>query len=116
MADNPRPITYQAKYTAGVANRMRTGISNQTTTLVGKYCEQGDIIIKDSLIAPRTGDLTAVFTTGAYNYSQASNYNRTGRPACVLVKNGTAEIIIERELNSDLLAKDKVPDRLLNKT
>jgi diaminopimelate decarboxylase len=115
MADNPRPVTYQASYTAGVANRMQTGKSDKTVTLAGKYCEQGDIIIKDSLIAPKTGDLVAVFDTGAYNYSMASNYNRTGRPACVLVANGHAEIIIERETETDLLAKDRVPDRLLEK-
>ncbi len=48
----------------------------------------------------------------AYNYSMASNYNRTGRPACVLVSDGQAEIIIERENNDDLISKDRVPERL----
>jgi len=98
MADNPRPITYQAKYTASLANRMGAAIADSPVTLVGKFCEQGDIIIKESLIDPRKGDLVVVFGTGAYNASMASNYNRTGRPACILVNDGQAEIIIDRKI------------------
>lgn len=113
MADNPRPITYQAKYTACLANRANAK-AKEPVSIVGKYCEQGDIIVKESLIAPQKGDLIAVFGTGAYNASMASNYNRTGRPACILVKDGQAEIIIERETNDDLLRRDKVPQRLLD--
>lgn len=113
MADNPRPITYDAKYTACVANRMNSGTSPEPAALVGKFCESGDIIIKETHIAAETGDIIAIFGTGAYNYSMASNYNRTARPACVLVSNGDAEIIIERETFEDLLRQDRVPKRLL---
>jgi len=113
MADNPRPVTYQARYTACVANRMDGPRPQRPLTLVGKYCESGDIIIKDAYLAAQTGDLVAIFDTGAYNYSMASNYNRTGRPACVLVADGQADVIIERETNSDLLRQDRVPARLL---
>lgn len=112
MGDNPRPITYQAAYTAAVANRMQSGKSDKPITLAGKFCEQGDILIKDALIAPQTGDVIVVFDTGAHNYGMASNYNRTPRPACVLVSEGKSDIIIERETNVDLLAKDRVPKRL----
>lgn len=113
MADNPRPITYDAKYTAVNASRMNAPLSKTPRTLAGKYCESGDIIIKETHITADSGDVIAVFGTGAYNYSMASNYNRTGRPACVLVSNGIAEVIIERESNEDLLRHDRVPDRLL---
>lgn len=113
MADNPRPITYDAKYTAVVANRMNGGTSRDPVTLVGRFCESGDIIIKETHIAAETGDIIAVFGTGAYNYSMASNYNRTARPACVLVSNGEAEVIIERESFDDLLRMDRVPKRFL---
>ncbi len=61
-------------------------IAGTPVTIVGKYCEQGDIIIKESLIAPKSGDLIAIFGTGAYNASMASNYNRTGRPALCFSK------------------------------
>lgn len=112
MADNPRPITYGAKYTARVANRMNSGSSKSPAAIVGRYCESGDIIVEEAYLSAQTGDLIAVFATGAYNYSMASNYNRTGRPACVLVREGQAEIIIERETNADLISKDRVPERL----
>jgi diaminopimelate decarboxylase len=114
MADNPRPITYQARYTACLANRMNAQKLEKPAAIVGKYCEQGDIIIEESHIAARSRDLVAVLGTGAYNFTMASNYNRTGRPACVLLMDGKADIIVERESNEDLLKKDQVPARLLN--
>lgn len=112
MADNPRPITYGAKYTPAVANRMNSAATKTPAAIVGRYCESGDIIVEEAYLSAQTGDLIAVFATGAYNYSMASNYNRTGRPACVLVSEGQAEIIIERENNDDLISKDRVPNRL----
>jgi diaminopimelate decarboxylase len=113
MADNPRPITYDAKYTAVVANRMTAPPAPNPVTLVGKYCESGDIIIKETWLNAGSGDLIAVFGTGAYNFSMASNYNRTGRPACLLVSHAQAELIISRESRDDLLRHDLVPARLL---
>lgn len=113
MADNPRPITYQALYTACLANRMNEPKSNVPISIVGKFCEQGDILIKESYLNTQSHDLVAVLATGAYNFSMSSNLNRTGRPACVLVANGTAEVIIERETNEDLLRQDRVPARLI---
>jgi diaminopimelate decarboxylase len=109
MADNPRPVTYQAQYTACVANRVNQDKPTEPITIAGKYCESGDIIIKDAYLTAQTGDLVAIFATGAYNYSMSSNYNRTGRPACVLVYEGQADIIIERESYDDLMRQDRVP-------
>jgi len=114
MADNPRPITYQARYTASVANRVNAPSPPEPVTIVGRYCESGDIIVKDAYVNAGTGDLIAIFGTGAYNYSMASNYNRTGRPACVLVADGQAGVILERESNADLLRQDRVPARLIS--
>jgi len=114
MADNPRPLTYQAQYTACVSNRMNAAKPENPCTVVGRYCESGDIIIKEAYLNAQYGDLIAVFGTGAYNYSMASNYNRTCRPACVLVSNGNAELILERESNADLILHDRVPERLLH--
>src|SRR5581483_10004126 len=94
MADNPRPATYNAIYTARIANRMDARLDcsrsrSAKTALVGRYCESGDIIVRDAGIPAETGDTIVVFRTGAYNYSMASNYNRTARPACILIKDGT---------------------------
>ncbi len=113
MADNPRPVTYQARYTPCVANRMNSPEPQTPVTIVGKYCESGDIIVRDAYLSAKSGDIIAVFGTGAYNYSMASNYNRTGRPACVIVSEGRAEVILEREFTADLLRQDRVPERLL---
>ena len=111
MADNPRPITYGAEYTAHLADR--TAGEVETVTVAGRYCESGDILIKD-LVLPvaRPGDVLAVFATGAYNYAMASNYNRCGRPAMVLVADGRAEVIVERETLDDLIRLDRLPERL----
>ncbi|MEW6521966.1 MAG: diaminopimelate decarboxylase [Bacillota bacterium] len=112
MVDNPRPALYGAKYRAVVANRARAR-SNQVVSIAGKCCESGDMLIWD-LAVPRIrpGDVLAVFCTGAYNYSMASNYNRLPRPAAVLVGQGEADLIIARERYADLVACDRVPDRL----
>lgn len=112
MADNPRPITYQSRYTACLANRANAQPADLPQTIVGKYCESGDIIIKEAYLAATAGDLIAIFGTGAYNFSMASNYNRSPRPACVLVADEKAELIVERESNEDLIRKDRVPGRL----
>ncbi len=112
MSDNPRPITYQSDYQAVVANKMRDAFTEKVT-IAGKHCESGDILIKDiELPTTETGDIIVVSATGAYNYSMASNYNRIGRPAAVLVKDGDASLIIRRESYDDLIRQDLLPSRL----
>lgn len=113
MADNPRPITYQAKYSACLANKA-TEEPNTLFTVAGRYCESGDVLIKDLQLPSSTqsGDTLAVFGTGAYNYSMSSNYNRVPRPTMVLVHEGEAEIILQRETLEDLLRNDVLPSRL----
>jgi diaminopimelate decarboxylase len=113
MSDNPRPITYQSQYRAIVANKMSVPMT-ETVTIAGKHCESGDILIKDAQIAPTApDDILVVPATGAYNYSMSSNYNRITRPAAVLVNNGEANIIIQRESYDDLLKFDRLPARLV---
>jgi diaminopimelate decarboxylase len=86
----------------------------ETVTIAGKHCESGDILIKDALIATSVpGDILVVPATGAYNYSMSSNYNRITRPAAVLVNNGEANMIIQRESYDDLLRFDRLPERLV---
>jgi diaminopimelate decarboxylase len=64
------------------------------------------------LPAAKSGDLLAVFCTGAYNYAMASNYNRIRRPAVVFVKDGRADLVVARESHEDLVRNDLVPERL----
>ncbi len=103
MADNPRPITYQAKYDALIANKIEKK-KTELVTVAGKFCESGDILIKDiCLQPPQTGDILAVLGTGAYNFSMASNYNQALKPAMVMVNNGTSALLVKRESYEDLL-------------
>ena len=76
-------------------------------TLAGRCCESGDIIQPDVLLPePKRGDLIAVCTTGAYNYSMASNYNRIPRPPVVMLKGGKPTLAVRRETVDDLTALD----------
>lgn len=103
MADNPRPITYQAKYDAAIANKP-SALKNQMVTVAGKFCESGDILLKDILLPSiDVGDTLVVFGTGAYNYAMSSNYNQTPRPAMVMVNGGKAQVIVKRETYTDLI-------------
>ncbi|MCC5900039.1 MAG: diaminopimelate decarboxylase [Phormidium sp. BM_Day4_Bin.17] len=115
MSDNPRPITYQSLYRAVIANRMNAP-ATETVTIAGKHCESGDVVIADAKL-PKTeaGDTLVVMGTGAYNYSMSSNYNRLPRPAAVLVCEGEANLILQRETYEDLLRQDRLPERLAPK-
>jgi diaminopimelate decarboxylase len=112
MSDNPRPITYQSLYRTLVANRMSAPMT-EPVTIAGKHCESGDILVKDAhLPATQPGDVLVVMATGAYNYSMSSNYNRIPRPAAILVRDGEANIILQRETYQDLVRQDCLPERL----
>ena len=112
MSDNARPITYESVYRSLLASQMSVA-ATQTVTVAGKHCESGDVLIKEALLPPTTaGDTLVVMSTGAYGYSMASNYNRLLRPAMVLVHEGNADVMIDRETYQDLIAQDRLPARL----
>lgn len=106
MGDNPRPSLYKAKYEACLPQRLDEK-SSHTYTLAGKCCESGDILIEDlSLPEVKAGDLILVSSTGAYNYSMSSNYNRIPRPAVVFVGHGQSRLVVKRETLDDLIRND----------
>ncbi|CAB1262157.1 diaminopimelate decarboxylase [Clostridium sp. WLY-B-L2] len=106
MADNIRPALYRAHYECAIANRIQDSCE-ETVTVGGKCCESGDILIKDvKLPKPETGDILAVFTTGAYCYSMASNYNKVPIPAAVLVKDGEARLISKRQSFDEMIENE----------
>ncbi|MGN0018992.1 MAG: diaminopimelate decarboxylase [Candidatus Gastranaerophilaceae bacterium] len=112
MADNPRPSMYQADYCFEVVNK-KENKNLQKITIAGKYCESGDILGKDiEMPELNAGDVLCVYNTGAYNYSMSSNYNRTKKPAMVLVNSGDFDIIIKRESFEDIVRNDIIPSRL----
>lgn len=112
MFDNPRYALYQAKYTAILANRAKEP-ATERVSVAGKCCESGDIVCADvDLPAAKEGDILAVLSTGAYNYSMASNYNRNAVPPVVLVKNGKADYIVKPQSYEDIVRNDVIPESL----
>ena len=106
MTDNPRFALYGSSYTVLLANRMAEA-KDFTCDLVGRCCESGDIIQQNiSIPQPNRGDIVAVCTTGAYNYSMASNYNRIPRPPVVMLRGGESYVAVKRESFEDLVAND----------
>lgn len=108
MADNPRFALYKSSYTCYVANRMDEP-AGFNASVVGRCCESGDII-QENVPVPETvgrGDIVAVCTTGAYNYSMASNYNRLGRAPVVMLRGGNdSYVVVRRETFEDLCRCD----------
>ncbi|MDP4120187.1 MAG: diaminopimelate decarboxylase [Bacillota bacterium] len=106
MFDNIRYALYQAEYT--VLNASKASSKPDTTvTVAGKCCETGDLIQENVNVAdPQPGEILAVLSTGAYNYSMSSNYNRNLRPAIVMIKDGKPRIIVKRESLEDLIRND----------
>jgi diaminopimelate decarboxylase len=106
MADNMRPAMYGARYEALSAERP-TAEAEETVTVAGKYCESGDVLLRDARLPRlRTGELLAMPAAGAYQLSMASNYNLSYRPAVVLVEDGEARLLRRRESAADLMALD----------
>ncbi|MEO9138146.1 MAG: diaminopimelate decarboxylase [Jatrophihabitans sp.] len=107
MSDNIRTALYDASYTCTVANRS-SAAPPSLSRVVGKHCESGDVVVRDAWLPGdvRPGDLIAVAATGAYCHSMASNYNHVPRPPVVAVNEGTAQVIVRRETEDDLLRLD----------
>jgi diaminopimelate decarboxylase len=104
MADNIRPAIYGSQYEALSATRPWAA-NDETVTIVGKYCESGDVLVKDVAL-PRleAGEVLAIPSSGAYCLSMASNYNMALKPPIVFVAEGQARLVRRRETYADLLA------------
>ncbi|MCL2089319.1 MAG: diaminopimelate decarboxylase [Oscillospiraceae bacterium] len=106
ITDNPRYELYGAKY--DIINASRANLpKTERITLAGKACESGDLIGEDMPVQTiEKGDIIAVLSTGAYNYSMSSNYNRIPKPAVVTVKDGQSKLIVKRETLDDIVRND----------
>lgn len=106
MPDNPRFALYESPYTVMLASRANDK-ADFKTTIAGRCCESGDIIQNDVLIPkPERGEILSVLTTGAYNYSMASNYNRIPRPPVIMLSDKGDYIAVKRETIEDLCSLD----------
>ena len=108
MTDNPRFALYGSEYTVLPATRLEDE-RDMVADVVGRCCESGDIIQPDVALPAdmARGELLAVLTTGAYNYSMASNYNRIPRPPVVMLRDGESYVAVRRETLEDILALDE---------
>ena len=107
MTDNPRFALYGSEYTCLAAGKMNEE-PDLRCSLVGRCCESGDII-QENILLPESigrGDIVAVCTTGAYNYSMASNYNRVPRPPIVMLCGGESYVAVRRESFEDICRND----------
>ena len=106
MADNIRPSLYEAKLEAVAANKIKEKYDREVT-IAGKFCESGDILIKDiTMPAFSAGDIIAIPGCGAYSIPESMNYNASFKPAIVMVREGKARLIRRRETLEDLTRCD----------
>ena len=108
LGDNPRYALYEAEYSVALANKMNEK-PLEKVTIAGKCCESGDIIAKDIMMPEiNVGDILSVFSTGAYNFSMASNYNRIPRLPVVMIKDGIDKLVVKRETYDDIIKNDLI--------
>ncbi|MDG3012827.1 diaminopimelate decarboxylase [Rhodococcus sp. D2-41] len=105
MSDNIRTALYDAEYDVRLVSR-ESAAEPVVARVVGKHCESGDIVVRDTWMAQDVGagDLLGVAATGAYCYSMSSRYNLLTRPAVVAVRDGSSRLILRRETEEDLLS------------
>ena len=104
MSDNLRPMLYDARYEAEIADRMG---GDTVCTIAGMHCESSDILVRDAkLDDPRPGDVLVIPATGAYGHAMANNYNSVRRPPVIFCKDGDARVVVRRETFEDLTARD----------
>lgn len=112
MTDNIRTELYGAKYDGVIANKMDQS-KDEMVTICGSCCESGDIVIYDIMTAKaERGDIFAVYSTGGYNYSMSSNYNKVPRAPIVLLKDGSDTLIVKRQTYENMISNELIPERL----
>ena len=105
MSDNLRPMLYGASYEAHLVTRM--GQDGVASTVVGKHCESGDVLVRDAMLPePRPGDVLVTPATGAYGYAMANTYNGQPRAPVVFCSGGQSRVVVRRETYEDLHGRD----------
>ena len=107
MTDNPRYALYGSPYTL-LAVGGHEGAEEELVSVVGRCCESGDILQENVMLPSdlKRGDFIVCLTTGAYNYSMASNYNRIPRPPVVMLSDGGSYLAVRRETPRDIVSLD----------
>jgi diaminopimelate decarboxylase len=106
LSDHQGPELYGAGHSVHAVRP--SNAPSAPVTVVGRYCEAGDVLAADVMLPAdiRPGDLVAVPSTGAYNHSMATDHNLVGRPPVIAVSNGESRTLVRKETTSDLLIRD----------
>jgi diaminopimelate decarboxylase len=83
----------------------------------GQLCDSGDSFTQDeegsvetrALPAARVGEHLVIESAGAYGFVMSSNYNSKPFAAEVLVRDGTAHLVRERQTLAALLRGERIP-------
>ncbi|MDO5713854.1 MAG: diaminopimelate decarboxylase [Tissierellia bacterium] len=104
MGDNLRPSLYDAKYSCAL---LKEEGELEEVEVVGRFCESGDVLIEKAMLPnPERGDYLVVFSTGAYHFSMANNYNRVPVPPVLLVEEGVVNVLVKGQSLEDVLRRD----------
>jgi diaminopimelate decarboxylase len=105
-----RPTMYGSYHPILVANKLEAA-DKETYDVVGPICESGDILAKDrALPLVEEGDLLAVLNAGAYGFSMSSQYNARPRAAEVMIRQGKAVLVREREQLNGLISSQRMAE------
>lgn len=104
MNDLLRPALYNAYHKIEVIDKTE---NKSSCNVVGPVCESGDFFAKDmELPLTEHNDIMAIYSSGAYGFTMASNYNTRGRVAEIAVQNGEDRLIRRRETFEDQIANE----------
>ncbi len=96
-----RPMMYEAYH--HIQNISNENATERIYTVVGNICETDTFAWDRKITEVREGDYLVFYNAGAYGYEMSSNFNSRLKPAEVLVENGEAKLIRQRDVFEDLL-------------
>lgn len=116
MNDLIRPTLYQAEMAViptqitekASTENLAEKVEIKAWDIVGAICETGDYLAKNREMALAENDLLAITGAGSYGFTMSSNYNSRPRACEILVKDGQAHVIRERETVEGLWALEKM--------
>jgi len=115
MNDLIRPAMYEAHHEIAAVAEPVPGSPRATYDVVGPVCETADLFAAGRALPElKNGDLVAILSAGAYGAVMASDYNARPVPCEVLVSGEQWGIVRPRETYADLIAKDRIPDWLVD--
>jgi diaminopimelate decarboxylase len=116
-----RPAMYGSYHRISVAAGDGRALTDEQDVIVGgPLCESGDVFTQEEggvvvtrrLPVARPGDYLVIHDAGAYGAAMSSNYNSRRLAAEVLIHEGVAEQIRERQPFDHMLQLERVPERL----